>query len=74
MMMTAYVGSGDRHLQTFDCNNTRSKEFSTSRSTRLNPGESASCMHWIGGWVHEIHGVDVVAKKNLRPLPGIENW
>jgi hypothetical protein len=34
--------------------------------------ERATGTHWIGGWVGPRTGLDVVEKRNILPLPGIQ--
>jgi hypothetical protein len=38
----------------------------------LPPRETAPGTHWIGGWVGPKTGLDVVDKRNILPLPGIQ--
>jgi hypothetical protein len=46
--------------------------ISASRPDRFTPGERAPGTHWIGGWVGPRTGLDVVVKRNILPLPGIQ--
>jgi hypothetical protein len=41
-------------------------------SDPLYPGERAPCTHWIEGWVYPRAGLDVVEKRKLLTLPGLE--
>ena len=43
-----------------------------SRPGRFTSGESALGAHWVGGWVHTTTGMDVVEKRGLLSLLGIE--
>jgi hypothetical protein len=38
------------------------------------PRERAPGAHWIRGWVGPRTGLDVVEKRNILPLPGIQPW
>jgi hypothetical protein len=46
--------------------------ISASRSDRFTPGLKAPGTHWIGGWVGPRTSLDVVVKRNILPLPGIQ--
>jgi hypothetical protein len=39
---------------------------------RFTPGEIASGTHWIGGWVGPRASLDVMEKREIFPLSGIE--
>jgi hypothetical protein len=47
-------------------------EWSASRPDCLTPGERASGIHWIGGWVDPRAGLGDVEKRKLFTLPGLE--
>jgi hypothetical protein len=47
-------------------------EWSASRPGRFTPGGKVTGTHWIGGWVDPIAGLDVVEKRKLLTLPGLE--
>jgi hypothetical protein len=47
-------------------------EWLTTRPGRFTFLERAHCTHWIGGWVGPRAGLDVVEKRKIMPLPGIE--
>jgi hypothetical protein len=36
------------------------------------PRDKAPGTHWIRGWVDPKTGLDVVEKRNILPLPGIQ--
>jgi hypothetical protein len=38
----------------------------------LPTGETAPGTHWLGGWVGPIADLDVMEKRKILPLPGIE--
>jgi hypothetical protein len=45
-----------------------------SSSGRFIPGERVPGIHWIGIWTGNRTRLDVVAKKTIPPLQGIETW
>jgi hypothetical protein len=47
-------------------------KWSVSRSFRFTPGERASGIHWIGGWVDPRAGLDDVQKRKFLTLPELE--
>jgi hypothetical protein len=47
-------------------------EFSASRPCRLNPGEKATGIHWVGGWVGSRADLDDVEKRKILLLTVLE--
>jgi hypothetical protein len=47
-------------------------EWSVSHNGHFTPGEIALGTHWIGGWVGPKVGLNIVEKRKILPLPGIE--
>jgi hypothetical protein len=47
-------------------------ELSASRPYRFTPGERASGTHWRGGWVDRRAGPDILEKRKVLTLPGLE--
>jgi hypothetical protein len=39
----------------------------------LTPRERAPGTHWIGGWVGPRTSLDIVEKRNILPLPGMQH-
>jgi hypothetical protein len=47
-------------------------EWSASRPGRFTPGERASGIHWIGGWVDHRAGLDDFEKEKILELTVLE--
>jgi hypothetical protein len=47
-------------------------EWSASRPGRFTSEERAPGVHWVGGWVDPITGLDDVEKKKFLIIPGLE--
>jgi hypothetical protein len=45
-------------------------QWSASRPGRFTPVERAPSIHWIGGWVGPIAGLDDMVKTKVLPLLG----
>jgi len=49
------------------------REYSVLLSGRFNPGRKTPGKHWIGGCVGSRSNLDLVAKRVVPTLPGIEH-
>jgi hypothetical protein len=47
-------------------------EWSDSHSGRFTQGEGTSGIHWLGGWVGLRSSLDVMEKRKILLLPGLE--
>jgi hypothetical protein len=67
----AYWGM-DVYIHVFLTSALAGGEWSVSSPSRFNPGEKATGIHWIGGWVERRGGLDDVEKRKFFILPGLE--
>jgi hypothetical protein len=69
--MKAY-GGVDVQIHIFLTSALAGGEWSASRPVRFTPGERASGIHWIGGWVDLRAGLEGKEKGTLLILPGLQ--
>jgi hypothetical protein len=65
---TKTYGEVEVHLQVFLTSALDGGEWSASRPGRFTTRENVPSIHWTGGWVYSIVGLDAVAKRKI-PAP-----